>query len=211
MNKRPPTPDPIKRKLRQESYFGCCVCGNPIIQYHHIIPWEIDQHFRAEDMMCLCPNHHDEVTKGAVTENDQRIYKAEPFNTKKGQAKGKLTINHNVPIIRVGDCNFVGDGDLISVDNKSLLKLDIDNGNLLLSIKLFDSDDNLMAEIVDNEWISGNPKPWDILSSYQYLKIWHKKRKIGLEIDTKKEPINMVAKLIYKKQKFDINEIWHLF
>lgn len=205
MDKRPPTPDPIKRQLRQESYFGCCVCGNSIIQYHHIIPWEIENHFRAEDMMCLCPNHHDEATKGAILEHDQREYKLKPFNIKKSHANGKLTINHNLPIIKVGDCLFVGDGDFISVDNKSLLSLDAEGGCLLISIKLFDKEDNLKAEIVDNEWITGNPKPWDIISSYQYLKVWHKKREIGLEIDTSKYPINILAKLNYNKQEFILN------
>lgn len=48
-------PLPVKRKLRQEAGFGCCKCGRPIIEYHHIIPYSNDDpHFRVEDMMCLC-------------------------------------------------------------------------------------------------------------------------------------------------------------
>lgn len=70
-------PLPVKRQLRQEAGFGCCVCGLPIIQYHHIIPRAIEEHNRPEDMMIFCPNHHDAATKGAMTESQQRSYKAE--------------------------------------------------------------------------------------------------------------------------------------
>ena len=42
---------------------------------------------------------------------------------------------------------------------------------------IYDKSGNLKAEIIDNEWVSGNPKPWDIEASYQFLKIRHKKRR----------------------------------
>jgi hypothetical protein len=35
---------------------------------HHITPRFVEEHFRPEDMMALCPNHHDEATKGAMLE-----------------------------------------------------------------------------------------------------------------------------------------------
>ena len=81
------TPDPIKRQLRQEAAFGCCVCGFPILQYHHIVQWKDDQHFRPEDMMVLCPNDHDRATKGAFPEAEQRRWKANPYNKERGLAK----------------------------------------------------------------------------------------------------------------------------
>ena len=30
-------PEIVKRQVRQEAGFGCCKCGNPIFEYHHII------------------------------------------------------------------------------------------------------------------------------------------------------------------------------
>jgi hypothetical protein len=69
-------PEPVKRQLRQEAGFGCCKCGLPVFQYHHIIPREVEDHNRPEDVMVLCPNHHWEVTSGAMLEDEQRRYKA---------------------------------------------------------------------------------------------------------------------------------------
>jgi hypothetical protein len=36
MKKNREIPSEIKRQLRQEAGFGCCICGIPIIEYHHI-------------------------------------------------------------------------------------------------------------------------------------------------------------------------------
>ena len=75
-------PSDVARQLRQEAGFGCCKCGFPLIQYHHIVEWADDQHFRVADMMVLCPNHHDQATKGAMPEPQQRLLKVNPYNTR---------------------------------------------------------------------------------------------------------------------------------
>ena len=82
------TPAAIARQLRREAGFGCCACGLPIIQYHHIVEWSEDQHFRTQDMMVLCPLHHDQATKGAMPEAEQRRFKAKPYNVQRGLAQG---------------------------------------------------------------------------------------------------------------------------
>jgi hypothetical protein len=45
---RPKIPAAVARQLRQEAGFGRCCCGVPILQYHHIIPWAAEAHFRPE-------------------------------------------------------------------------------------------------------------------------------------------------------------------
>jgi 5-methylcytosine-specific restriction endonuclease McrA len=70
-------PRPVEQILRQEAGLGCCVCGHPIFQYHHIVPYtEEDPHYRPDDMMILCPNHHDEATQQVMREATQREHKA---------------------------------------------------------------------------------------------------------------------------------------
>lgn len=99
-------PEDVKRRLRQEAGCGCCKCGLPMIQYHRIIPREVEDHNRPEDMMVLCPNHHWEVTSGAMLEDEQRNYKAHPFNMDRGYVDGQLTINQSYCAIAVGSCEF---------------------------------------------------------------------------------------------------------
>src|SRR5450755_2216738 len=77
-------PAAVARQLRQEAGFGCCKCGTPILQYHHIVEWAEEEHFRPEDMMVLCPLHHDQATKGAMPAIEQRQMKSAPHNIQRG-------------------------------------------------------------------------------------------------------------------------------
>lgn len=201
MKKSSDVPEPIKRIVRQEAGFGCCKCGFPIYQYHHIIPKSED----PEEIMLLCPICHHEATVGAMKEKEQRFHKLSPFNIKRGYVDGKLKINEQLPVLGIGSNQFVGEGDFILVDNKSLLSLEADGGRLEVTVELYDPEDHLVALIDNNEWISGDPLPWDLESSFQYLKIRHKLRKIALEIDARKSPTELRADLWYKGQNFQLD------
>lgn len=146
-------PEPIKRQVRQEAGFGCCKCGFPIIQYHHIVNDSKD----PRDIMLLCPTHHHEATVGAMLEEEQRSYKAEPYNIEKGFVEGILKINQKTPVVSVGTNQFVGDGNFLLVNGENLLSININEERLELSMKLYDKNDSLVAEIERNEWVSGNP------------------------------------------------------
>ena len=98
--------DPKLRRTWRPVYgkrrgFGCCKCGRPVYQYHHIIDYAIEQHFRPEDMMILCPYCHDEATK-AMPELEQRGHKANPYNIQRGMVSGSLEINHSECAVDLG-------------------------------------------------------------------------------------------------------------
>lgn len=194
-------PEPIKRQIRQEAGFGCCKCGFPIIEYHHIVA----DSQNPEDIMILCPNHHHEATVGAMSQEEQRHLKQNPFNLERGFAAGKLKINQNTPVITFGSNQIIGEGDLIRVDDICLLSSRINDGRLEISLKLYDRDNNLVAEIVNNEWISGDPLPWDLESKYQWIRIRRKLRDIELEIDVRTTPIKIRADLWYNNQNIQLN------
>lgn len=205
--KRPPIPPEVALSLRKESGFGCCKCGCPIIQYHHIIPWEKEKHFRVKDMMCLCPNHHTEATENAMLEMEQRKYKNHPFNIINRNSKGLLKINQKALVVSLGSIFFVGNGDLIKVDNETLVSVKINEfGTLNLSLILYDNNQNKLVEIKENEWLSVYPFPWDIRSKHQILEIRSKKGDINLLINAKKFPISISGSLWYKNQKIKLSK-----
>lgn len=182
-------PEPVKRIVRQEAGFGCCKCGLPIIEYHHIVK----DSKKPEDIMLLCPTCHTEATVKAMPEPEQRFYKANSFNIKAGYVEGQFKVNQKTPVINTGTVQLIGDGHFILVDGENLLSIEINDGRLEFSIKLYDQKDNLVAEIQCNEWISGNPLPWDLESGFQWLRIRRKRRDIELEINAKKSPIDIRA------------------
>ena len=72
-------------------------------------------------------------------------------------------------------------------------------------MKLYDNSDNLVAEIECNEWIAGDPLPWDLESKFQWLRIRRKLRDIELEIDATKYPIDIRGDMWRKGQNFQLN------
>jgi hypothetical protein len=194
-------PADVKLALRQEAGFGCCKCGHPLIEYHRIIPWEIEHHNRPEDMMCLCPTHHSEIR--VTRESEQRAIKLKPVNIEKNKTKGSLFINQESPIILLGGNTFITQGNILQIDNESIISLrSTFHGNLSLSIKLFNEIGQSVLEVIDNEWKSGDFLAWDIEYKLNFLKIRDKLRSICLEIDARHSPIQLSGCLWYMSQKF---------
>lgn len=167
----------VKRALRQESGFGCCVCGTWIIQYHHIVEFSTEEHHRAEDMMIICPNCHARATAHAMPEAEQRRHKASPYNIRHGQARGQLYIDRPIPLVEAGSNVFGRNGPIIVADGEPLLSLRVDeDGQLLTSLVLRDEEDNVIGTVVDNEWTYGDPLPWDIRAEWRRLYVRNEAR-----------------------------------
>lgn len=166
--------------------------------HHHIVDYAIDPNFRPTDMMVLCPNGHDMATKGALGITEQRKFKANPFNRKRGFAAGKLTIGSPQCAVKLGTTVFIleGSNPLLVVDDIPLLTISLsDNNTVQISALLYSAADDLLASIDQNGWISGDVGIWDIESDHQRLKIRSRKGQIRLDLNTKSDPISLSADL----------------
>jgi hypothetical protein len=201
MSSRPSIPADVARRLRRESGYGCAICGCAVYQYHHIIPWAVEAHYRPEDMMLLCPNAHDAATKGALSEHRQRQHKRHPHNVEKGYASGALMINQSFAAIRSGGVLLVGDTAEIAIDGRQLLRLAVDeDGELLFSAAIENQKGEVIAVVDRNEWVAGDSTAWDLSADHHALKIWTASREIGVEIRAKDTPIQVRADLWHAGQ-----------
>jgi hypothetical protein len=198
-------PSAIKRRLRQESGFGCCVCGHPFIEYHHIVPFtEIESH-DSREMMVLCPNHHQECTVGALDRNSQYIAKGNPFNIARGFANGQFVNAAKVIAAYLGGNIMFGTGCKLMVGDEPLLAIRSDEkGRLLLTVMLYSSSDELLLSIRDNEWMTGDPFPWDFEFGINTLCLRNASRNINLNIDARSLPIRIRGDLWRKRAGFSI-------
>jgi hypothetical protein len=209
MSERRNRPARVERQLRQEAGYGCCVCGNPIFVYHHIIPYASEAHHRPEDMMILCPNHHDAVEPlGPITEGDQRSHKANPHNIREGLANGMLTVDSGDPVVALADGTVLeGNGPLIEVDGEALLGVVLgEQGTVLLTAHVFDADDKHLVTIRDNEWSAFSPMPWDVEFSYRRLTVRSAERRINLSIDTRGDSVLLRAELWRKHRHVSLGK-----
>jgi hypothetical protein len=186
-------PAEVARQLRQEAGFGCCICGNPIFQYHHIVRWADDQHYRVEDMMVLCPNHHDMATKSALPVEAQRKHKASPKNIIDKRARGRLEVYQDYCAMKLGSITVVNEGSFLRIDGEDVLSCYVSEKRLEISLKLYNENDDLLVEIGKNEWVSGDPLPWDIVSEYRRLTIRERAGQISLSLDVTTTPPELRA------------------
>lgn len=155
--------------------------------------------------MTLCPIHHHEATVEAMPETEQRHLQERPFNIDRGYVNGQLKVNHEVPVLLVGTNQFVGEGAFFLVDGESLLSLSVTDGRLEVSLTLYDQQDRLIAEIQRNEWMAGDPLPWDLESSFQWLVIRNRSREVVLDLDARDPYIQVKATLWRRRQRFDLS------
>jgi hypothetical protein len=199
-------PEPIKRVLRQSAGFGCCVCGHPFVEYHHIQPYSAAPHHDPAQMMVLCPNHHHEATVGAFPVESQFQAKARPYNVVRGFADGLLKIDARELAVEVGTNYFVGAGLKLLVDSEPLLALTSDrDGRLALSVTLYDESDNLLLLLDKNEWVTGDPLPWDVEYGYNMISVRRKRSDISLDVNARNWPITVRGRLHRKGQVLQLN------
>lgn len=161
-------------------------------------------HNRPEDMMVLCPNHHWEITSGAMLEEEQRHHKAHPFNIARGFADGLLKVNQTYCVIVVGSCELINDAAVVLVDGESLLSLSIIDQRLAISVTLYDEEDRVLLLIDQNEWLTGDPAMWDIEAAHQKLVLRMKPRDVRLSIDASVEPMRLRASPRKANQRIDL-------
>jgi hypothetical protein len=195
----------VKRQLRQEAGFGCCFCGYPFIEYHHIVPFSECKRHDPRDMMVVCPTHHHQCSVNALAVDKQREAKVAPCNIARGYADGQLVIPTKTIAVQVGSTEFVGGGFKFAVDTEPLLSIRPDReGRLQITVDLFDETDGLLLALSENEWIAGDPLPWDIEYSFNYILLRHRERKISLEVDARAPLVNIKGELWRKGQKFSL-------
>jgi hypothetical protein len=158
-------------------------------------------------MMALCPNHHHQATVGALSESEQRRFKAKPFNIQRGYANGQLLITSRLVALQLGSNQFVGAGFKLVVDDQPLLQLQADaERRLFLSLDLYDEADAQLLCLVENEWVTGDPIPWDLQFGYRWLKVRLKGRDIALDLDAREDVVSLRGRLWRKGQCFTIDE-----
>lgn len=197
---RPAIPESIKRQLRQESNFGCVLCGSPIIEYHHIEPYAKVQCHERSNLVILCPEHHHRANCGEIFEEKVIEAKNNPYN-KNNEYIGKdfFLKKYELLKVKIGGITYLRTPIILEIDDKALVTMRPDeSGYALFSAKFYNSRNILLAEIIDNEWKAYlDNEFWDIKYSPGHLKINNEKNKILLEFKLNSDQIELRAEMYY--------------
>ncbi|HLT87834.1 MAG TPA: HNH endonuclease signature motif containing protein [Sphingobacterium sp.] len=150
-------PADISRVIRQEAGFGCVICGSGIFEYEHIEPeFKSAKEHDPNCMTLLCPSCHSKATRGRLSKKSVWDAKKNPEPLKKGFASDWFDFAiDTMPFITFGGTKTQKCEIPLLIDDIPILRIapPLEDGTpFLLSGCFYNTEDNIMLEIVDNEW-----------------------------------------------------------
>ena len=193
-------PASVRRQLRQEVAFGCPVCGNPFLEYHHIVPWSEKQHNDPDHMVALCPTHHAEY--GKRPRSHSYDLKKHPFNAKTGKIKGYLVSDREKPEFLAGSNIFINTPIIFSYYQIPILKYVVENGENLLSAYLPDSNFWPELRIENNDIIANTRDFWDFEFKHNFVSVRKRRGSVFFQVDFRKSVAEVAANLVISGMEF---------
>lgn len=112
------------RTLRREVGFGCPICRNPFLTWHHFDPpWHVEKHWRPEGIIALCLGCHASADgkgghPGAYSADELRRLKTSPRSLDDVKAQFFDWRDKENLLVRVGGL-YSGSGRLLSPQTAS--------------------------------------------------------------------------------------------
>ena len=175
-------PQPIQKQLRREANFGCALCGCPIIEYAHIIPYRNIQAYLPENIVALCPNHYTNFNRGEFSDSYLRDAKNNPHN--KTYIKDAFFIDSQDIAVNVGKSKFINTSRILAVNDFDIISMKRENEKyILFDINFFDKLNNLIAVVYENSWTAEKTAKavWDIVYKPHHLAIRNTSRNLFFE------------------------------
>jgi hypothetical protein len=188
-------PNPIRRQLRQETNFGCAICGTPIIEIHHIIPWSETRTHKQEEMIALCPTHHHRADCHEYSRKYLHNIKQNPHN--RNVVADQFTIQSEDVCVTLGGSTVTNLSRILSVDNFDIISLTKEENYPLLNLNLFDEFDNWVAVVEGNQWFVDRRRVWDIEYIPKHLVLRYAPRKIALDVEISEGEIIIKGNLFF--------------
>jgi hypothetical protein len=202
------TPQRIQEQLKKETFYGCALCGCPILEYVHITPHPDIQAFLPENMIALCPSHRIKYEGKEITEAALHDAKVNPYN-KINEVSFSIGESQEM-IVNIGNRKFINttrilvidDFDIISIKRGGVKQRDGYKKYILLDINFFDKFNNLIAIVSENSWTAERRKSisngdWSIVYEPKHLVIQNPPRNILFDAKVNNNEISLTASGMY--------------
>ena len=204
-------PQPIQKQLRREANFGCALCGCPIIEYAHIIPYRNIQAYLPENIVALCPNHYTNFDRGEFSDSYLRDAKNNPHN--KTYIQDAFFIDSQDIAVNVGKSKFINTSRILAVNDFDIISIKRENERyILLDLNFFDKLNNLIAVVYENSWTAEKTASavWEIVYKPHHLVIRNISRNLFFESKIENEELFITANMYYNAIPLSITNdgIW---
>ena len=211
-------PEAIQNHLKREAYYGCVICGCPVLEFIDFSRTGIQGDelkrqniFLPENMVAVCPSHNNKFQLGELESALLATSKNSPFNRIHDDL-AFATTSQNEFIISLGGCTFVNTSRLLVVDDFDLIGVKrMDQRFLVMDINFFNRNNQLVGIILENSWNSERSKigNWAI-EYHQPKRLIIGNRLEGLSFEARIENGNslriLADGLCYNSQKIQITQ-----
>lgn len=200
-------PAEVRRKVRQQSGYGCVICGMGVIQYEHVVPEFHDAEFHDPSAITLlCPSCHSKVTTKFYSK--QKVLQAmkSPAAKSVGFSKDFFDFCGPHPSIKIGGMTLHRCHSPVVIFDRPLLKLERPKepgSPFLLSGTFCDTEGRPTLEIVENEWRAYS-ESWDVEVSAGEIIVRDSPRNIVLKLKVIPPEVILIEKL---KMRFGFVDI----
>lgn len=155
----------IRRAIRQNSGFGCVVCGLAIGDYEHVDPTYTNA--KKHDPNCmtfLCIRCHGKVTRGQFSKESVKNAMMDPAALKAGFSFEALDVGPTAPTIHIGPMSVKDCDSIILVNSRPVLWVrppEESGGPVRIGAEMRNGQGELIFSIIDNEWRARNQN-WDV-------------------------------------------------
>lgn len=201
-------PADVRRQVRQQSGYGCVICGMGVIQYEHVAPEYHEAEFHDPlAITLLCPSCHSKVTTGFYSK--QKVLQAmkAPAAKRDGFSKDFFDFCGPHPSIKIGGMTLVRCHSPVIIYDRPILKIESPKepgAPFLLSGIFCDEEGKPTLEIVENEW-RAHSDSWDVEVSAGEITVRDSPRNIVLKLKVLPPDVIMVEKLKMRFGFVDIN------
>ena len=179
----------IQQQLSREAYYGCIICGCPILEFMDIVNKNSQiSAFLPENMVAICPSDHIKYADGQISESSLRNSKINPYN--KIHEEDAFTMEQHLEpndlIVKVGKCTFVNVSRILVVDDFDIISIKKEKyegkSYIFLDINFFDKINNLIAIVLQNYWSAEKSRDWQINYKSKHLIIQNPKQNIVFDL-----------------------------
>lgn len=210
-------PQPIQNQLKKEAFYGCVICGCPVLEFIDFTltgiqvdkPPSRQEVFLPENMVAICPSHNQKLQAGKIDPTFLRSSKNNPFSKIHDDLAFRTTFSKELTI-SLGGCTFINTSRLLVVDDFDLINVRrLDQRFLLLDVNFFDRSNKLVAILFENGWSSERSRIGDWTIEYlqpKKLILQNSRENMNLEarIENDTELRIVCDGLCYNNQKIKI-------
>jgi hypothetical protein len=141
----------------------------PLYQYDHVVPFSEVQEHEPENIVLLCDQHHREKTAGLLPAEALAAASADPYNLQADATPpydlyfAGYRCEAVIGTVSHLTSTLVDEAVMIPllIDDTPIVLFKREDGHLLLTVQLFNSDNELVVQVVDNQ-LSYSVAQWDV-------------------------------------------------